>query len=232
MTKTEIIASINYNVSNPDNIRLYHGTTSVGKDVILKTGFAEEMNTIWNCSEYDKAYFYEFDRFVKAEGIDDEDYDFKDIQYRILLRTNESGQIQEATLNKPGTSTYVFEILLPPEAKDFIEEDDSCDRASETGAVQMDVNIINSFIEQGKCTINIYSFDFFPKMAYFYIANLIDNEYTQDYFDDLSKAEYSAINAIRGAETYSIWDAIVCELDPVFIDYIGQFDALHLRNDD
>lgn len=233
MTKTEIIASIRYNPTNPDNIRLYHGTTSVGKKNILEYGFGTGMNTIWNCSEYDKVYFYEFNRFAKCEGVDeDESYDFKDIQYLILQRTNESGQIQETILDNPGNSTYVFEIVLPPEAKQYIEEDDSCENMVNYGAVQIDTDIINWFIEYAKCTINIYRFDYFPKMAYFYISGLFNNEFTQDYFDDMDKAEYNAIKAISKADTYQVWEQIVCEVEPQFINYTGLYDPLHLRDDD
>lgn len=223
MTIKNIIESIPFDPKNPNNIRLCHGTTSVGKDDILhKRGFRDDMGSIWSCSEYDKAYFYELKRFAKCEGKEDES--LENIQYELLLRANENAQIQEAILKNPGTMTYVIEFVLPPEANQFIEDDDSCDNMINYGSVQMDTIAINHFIRTGNCCINVYHFNFFPKMAYFYIAGLINNEFAQVYFEGLGKEEACAIEAINKADTYEIFEAIVLEVEPKFDGYINHFD--------
>lgn len=128
-------------------------------------------------------------------------------------------------MDNPGTCTYVLEFVLPPETKQFIEEDNSCENMGNYGAVQMDTMVINHFIANGKCTINVYKFDFYPKMAYFYIVGLRNNEFAQTYFDELSKEEMRAIEAIRETDTCAIFEAIVLEVEPKYIDYVGYFDV-------
>lgn len=227
-TTKKNIASIEYAVNNPNNIRLYHGGTHLLRENLFKNGFEYIGRSVWNCSEEDKVYFYEFNRFAKSESIEDDDFDC--VQDRVMQRANENGQIQEALLDNPGKYTYVFEFVLPKEAERFIEIDDSCENMELYGAVQMDMDIINMFIELGKCTVNVYKYDFFPKMSYFYIAGLVDNEYATDFLYDLSSAERRAIEAINNSDTCSIYEEVVLEVYPTFDICNGQLDSKHYHD--
>lgn len=222
------IASIEYAVNNPENIRLYHGGTHFLRENLFNFGFENVDTTIWDCSEEDKVYFYEFKRFAKSEGTKNEE--FKYVQYSVLERANESGQIQEAILENPGRYTYVFEFVLPREAERYIDVDDSCENMDTCGAVQMDRDVINMFITLGKCTVNVYKYDFFPKMSYFYIAGLTQNPNASDFFDNLPPVERQAIEAINDTDTYLIYDEIILGACPEFDVCHGQLDPKHYQD--
>lgn len=68
MTIKQIIESIFYDVKNPDNIRLYHGTTSVGKDNILyHGGFAEDLKLFGIVLSMTKLIFMSFIVLLKVK---------------------------------------------------------------------------------------------------------------------------------------------------------------------
>lgn len=218
MSIKEIVAGINYNPNATDNIHLYHGTKFLGKGIPYY-GFRDNEESIWNCSCENMIYFYELNAFCKSEGCEEDSDMYK--RLRTIERANEQGQIQEATEEVPHDKTFVLEFILPKELEEYILEDDSCEGMGDYGAVEMNMALINEIIEQEKCTINVYGIPFFPKLAYFYIAGLMDNPYTTEYFDNLPKAEHSAIEAIRQNDTCWFFDEIMSGQEITFEKQYG-----------
>lgn len=218
MSIKEIVTGINYNPNATDNIHLYHGTRWLGQG-IPSYGFRNDMETIWNCSCEDVVYFYELNKFCEVESCEDDSDMCKKL--RIIERTNEQGQIQEATEDVPHNETFVLEFILPKEFEEYILEDDSCENMGSYGAVQMNMALINEIIEQEKCTINVYGIPFFPKLAYFYIAGLIHNPFVTDYLDDLPKGEYSVLETISQSENCWFYDEIMTGQEVTFKTQFG-----------
>lgn len=226
MTKADFVKTINYDVNSSENIRLYHGTTHSGGVQIPSFGFSDEIYTVWNCSYDCKVYFYELERYAKVNGYEDESFKLK--QSACIHSANEAGQIQEAFLSNPGKFTYVLEFILPPEIKEYMEEDDSCESMSNYGAVQVDIDILNELIKQDKCTINAYQFDFAPKCSLAYICGLLDNPYCSDAFDNFTQTEIDIMEALRKSNVLleELFD-ISFEFDKY---YGSQFDKNYYHN--
>ena len=226
MTKNtyEIIKNMKLDPKNPNNIRLYHGTTHLGGENIPREGFQFMWPSNWNCSDEEQAYFYELKRFIECECLEDDS--FTEQQYRILQRANESAQIQEAMLDQPMYYTYVLELIVPPEFAPFIQEDDSCENMDE--AVQIGHDLINTLLKENfeGYALHVYRFDFCPKCAMLYISGLVDNPLFSAAF---TSQELVIINALHTSVAFC---EELIDVEPQYLTSWGNVSELNVyRND-
>ena len=138
------------------------------------------------------------DEFIEDEG---------DAIECCVEHCNWQAQIQNACLPQPFNTTCVLEIIFYCDKKgdivnswkDICVEDCSCENMST--AVCMDADIFNSLVKEGKVGFNIHKYEFFPKLALYYIAPML-TENTLFNKDCLSKGELKACKIIRDAEIY------------------------------
>lgn len=195
--KIDIITHMNFDPSNPNNIRLYHGTSHRGIKYILQEGFLYSGQSIWNCSDEDYSYFYELKRFIKAESLEEDSFKYQ--QYAAIQRANESAQLQEAMLERPSFHTYVIELVVPPEFAIFIEDDTSCENMYRYGAVQILHDHINTLIRTGEYAMHIYKGNFSPKCSLLYVTGLIENEY---FCGEFTSYEESIVKTLRSSDVF------------------------------
>lgn len=224
-TKTDFIKTIKYDVDNPDNIRLYHGTTHAGGKNIPIFGFSINMFTAWNCSCEEYVYFYELNEWAEVNGYEEDSFRAKQIS--CIEQAAQSGMIQEALLHKQDDYVCVLEFILPPEIKEYLQADDSCEHMD--GAFQLDIWIINNLIAEDKCTINVYKYGFAPKCSLLYITGLQDNPYF-DAEDALSQTEQEMLMAFSQSHINIPYEDLFCNFKG-FMNYYGsQFDQKCYRD--
>lgn len=129
---------------------LFHGTTMDGYRDIIKGEYKASKGTFhWNCSNFNKIYFYDPVAIWNSEfnAEPDREKDANDMAQRLA---NESGQIANAVKTNPANWTVVLEFIFKDDNIYFenIEEDNSCPNMS--WAVQMDVNKFNNYISGGE----------------------------------------------------------------------------------
>lgn len=185
-------------------IHLFHGTTFEAVQDIIENGFDCVGNSVWSCSDNDCVYFYQLDKFVESECIEDES--LEEQIYRCELRANEQGQIANAVLSDPYDLTCVIHLEIDtenfPTWEDNIMEDDSCPYAGESGAVCIESRILNELISERKVRMKVIKYEFIVKMSLAYITGLKDNPYFQDKFSTLSYSERAFVYALIKSDFY------------------------------
>ncbi len=179
-----------------NEVILVHGTPDPYE--ILSWGFQYTGKTCWICSDDTKMYAYEWNAFVKCEGLEESDDDYN-LDF-ILRRANNSGQIQNAFKRKPNDYTWVMEFHFPEEFKEYIDPDESCPNMKDYGAVEIDVDIINKWIEENKCKIIFHKFFFAVKCSLLYLSGVCNNKYASYGVDCLKSYERNALEAISRGE--------------------------------
>lgn len=202
-----------------NEVVLFHGT--INPTSILTEGFTRGNDTIWNCSDWDYVYFYELEKFMEAECIDDE----KDGYLRILGRTNEQSQVQNAFLEAPYNKTYVLEFHFPSEFRQFIEEDESCEGMGSYGAVQVDIDVLNDWLKTKPCEVYLHTYRFVVKNSLMYISGLIDNEFALPGLERLPEYELQIMKALSKEFNEAFWeDFILCPEETHFRQVSFTFD--------
>lgn len=174
-------------------IVLFHGTNT-HPDNILHKGFDNAL-TIWNCSDYNQVYFYEYKRWCECEGYDKDDEDSYEV---ILHRANEQAQIQNAVKPEPERATCVLEFHFPEEFGNYIATDSSCKNMEHFGSVQVNLNIINEYMQKGWCKVIVHTYPFAVKCSLMYLTGLVDNEYFE--IDMLPDFEQEALRNLAKGE--------------------------------
>lgn len=186
---------------------LYHGCVESAIEPIINGEYGVEKSTPiihpWICAKGEKIFFYDKELMKKDEFIEDEG----DAIECCVEHCNWQAQIQNACLPQPFNTTCVLEIIFYCDKKgdiinsweDICIEDCSCENMST--AVCMDTDIFNSLVKEGKVGFNIHKYEFFPKLALYYIAPML-TENTLFNKDCLSKGELKACKIIRDAEIY------------------------------
>lgn len=186
---------------------LYHGCVESAIEPIINGEYGVEKSTPiihpWICAKGEKIFFYDKELMKKDEFIEDEG----DAIECCVEHCNWQAQIQNACLPQPFNTTCVLEIIFYCDKKgdiinsweDICIEDCSCENMST--AVCMDADIFNSLVKEGKVGFNIHKYEFFPKLALYYIAPML-TENTLFNKDCLSKGELKACKIISDAEIY------------------------------
>lgn len=186
---------------------LYHGCVESAIEPIINGEYGVEKSTPiihpWICAKGEKIFFYDKELMKKDEFIEDEG----DAIECCVEHCNWQAQIQNACLPQPFNTTCVLEIIFYCDKKgdiinsweDICIEDCSCENMST--AVCMDADIFNSLVKEGKVGFNIHKYEFFPKLALYYIAPML-TENTLFNKDCLSKGELKICKIIRDAEIY------------------------------
>lgn len=186
---------------------LYHGCVESAIEPIINGEYGVEKSAPivhpWICAKGEKIFFYDKELMKKDEFIEDEG----DAIECCVEHCNWQAQIQNACLPQPFNTTCVLEIIFYCDKKgdiinsweDICVEDCSCENMST--AVCMDADIFNSLVKEGKVGFNIHKYEFFPKLALYYIAPML-TENSLFNKDCLSKGELKACKIIRDAEIY------------------------------
>lgn len=206
--------SIFKTINTSEKIVLFHGTTNHAINEIIKEGFCPSLSTIWNCSNNNNVYFYEFKKWCDVQCMELEE----EGSYRsILQEANWQGQVQNAIAHKPDDITGVIEIRIPIKYANIVYNDDSTINMSDTGAVEVEVEEINKLLNHPETEVYIHIFPFSTKCSLLYLTGLVENEFAC-ISELLYSFEYSALCCIAKQESYGGFfeDCICCDEDDWF----------------
>ena len=167
-------------------MRLYHGTSYENFISIMKNGFCKT-DFVWNCSEDEKMYFFNTEKF--QQEFEDDDFSDDDVKDRIIEEAFSSAKITASVLKSLAQKVIVLELEVPDK---YIEDDDSCE--SMPTASQVDINDIG--IEN---ITNVYYQDFSPHMSLIYLVGMKNNHYINL---DLTDIEQKMLDALEENDIY------------------------------
>lgn len=189
---------------------LFHGTTLKGyQDIVNGKYDSSKGNNPWNCSDSNKIYFYDPVAILNTEY--DSDSKHKQEANEMAQRlANEAGQIANAPSETPDNRTVVLEFIFADDNIYFedVEEDLSCPNMC--WAVQIDADKFNELIRNGKCSIKIHFYKFYPKMSLCYLVPLVDNDYFN--LEALTNDEKDLLLKLKNMECYTLYDSIIYDL--------------------
>lgn len=149
-----------------ETTRMYHGTSMEKAKEILKYGFSDEKDTIWNVSDPEMVYL--------AEEQDPEECveDFESYITESKVTAIKAGQIAAAWFNSKSPDTVVFEFEVPEEVIGLFEPDDSCENAY--GCCQVNALELNDLISKGQIKVKMHTLygSYIPYLRIFYLNNL------------------------------------------------------------
>ena len=184
--------------------KMFHGTTFDGAKKIPIEGFNPWKGKAWSCSDEEMVYFYNPVTILNFREAETEE----EANNWCLQRANEQGQIQNALLDEPFTTTCVLEFQFNDDVLDLFENDMSCDGMF--GASQIDLEEVNYIIRKRQCKIIAHYFQFYPKLSIFYLTGLKDNPYFIKTFENMKEIDRIALEiACSNGDTYEICEAIV-----------------------
>lgn len=189
---------------------LFHGTTlNAYRDIIEGKYDASKGSNPWNCSNFNKIYFYDSVAIWNSEFNSDSEckQEAKDMAQRLA---NEAGQIVTALSENPGDRTVVLEFIFADDNIYFedVEEDLSCPNMP--WAVQMDADKFNKIMKEDKYSIRIHFYQFYPKMSLCYLAPLADNNFFN--LNSLKYEERVLLLQLKNMECYTLYDALIYDL--------------------
>ena len=194
--------------------KLYHGTTIEAMKEIVQGRYDPE-NTIWSCSNPGFMYVYGKDELCEVEGWD-EDCTTQEQEDNCARRANESAQIANAILPKPGNKTCVIEFGIPDELYEWAKENDiispdcSSENMEDYGALQVDAWWININIKSNVIKMRVWYFDFNSHLTPFYLSGLFQNEYFEETLEKLPRLMYEAIKVIADSRLF-LEELLDCE---------------------
>lgn len=149
-----------------ETVRMYHGTSMEKAKKILKYGFSDEKDTIWNVSDPEMVYLAE------EQNPEECDDDFDSYITDSKLTAIEAGQIAAAWFNSKSSDTVVFEFEVPEEVIGLFEDDDSCENAY--GCCQVNALELNDLISKGQIKVKMHTLhnSYIPYLRIFYLNNL------------------------------------------------------------
>lgn len=179
---------------------LYHGTTIEGMRNII-CGRYDPDETVWNCSGFGYMYAYDLEKWIEAEGYENED--FEDQQNGCASRANEAAQIANAIGPDPYSQTCVIEFGISDELYEFavneeyIEPDNSAENMADCGAVQVEASWLNKMIKLGKLDMRIFYYEFNRNLTPFYLSSLFENPYFEETLEKLPCEMYEAVKLLH-----------------------------------
>lgn len=179
---------------------LYHGTTIEGmRNIII--GRYDPDETVWNCSGFGYMYAYDLEKWIEAEGYENED--FEDQQNGCASRANEAAQIANAIDPDPYSQTCVIEFGISDELYEFavneeyIEPDNSAENMADCGAVQVEASWLNKMIKLGRLDMRIFYYEFNRNLTPFYLSGLFENPYFEETLEKLPYEMYEAVKLLH-----------------------------------
>ena len=179
---------------------LYHGTTIEGMRNII-CGRYDPDETIWNCSASGYMYAYDLEKWIEAEGYENED--FEDQQNGCASRANEAAQIANAIDPIPYSQTCVIEFGISDELYEFavneeyIEPDNSAENMADCGAIQVDACWLNKMIKLGRIDMRVFYYEFNRNLTPFYLSGLFENPYFEETLEKLPYEMYEAVKLLH-----------------------------------
>lgn len=184
---------------------LYHGTTIEGMRNII-CGRYDPDETIWNCSASGYMYAYDLEKWIEAEGYENED--FEDQQNGCASRANEAAQIANAIDPDPYSQTCVIEFGISDELYEFavneeyIGPDTSAENMADCGAVQVEASWLNKMIKLGKLDMRIFYYEFNRNLTPFYLSSLFENPYFEETLEKLPYEMYEAVKLLHNNDIF------------------------------
>ena len=179
---------------------LYHGTTIEGmRNIIIGRYDPEE--TVWGCSSPGHMYAYDLEKWIEAEGYENED--FEDQQNGCASRANEAAQIANAIDPDPYSQTCIIEFGISDELHEFavneeyIGPDNSAENMADCGAVQVDACWLNKMIKLGRIDMRVFYYEFNRSLTPFYLSGLFDNPYFEETLEKLPYEMYEAVKLLH-----------------------------------
>jgi len=166
-------------------MKLYHGTSYENFISIMKNGFCKN-EFVWNCSEDEKMYFYNTEKFQKEY----EDDDVDSVQNRIVEEAFSSAKITASVLKSLAQKVIVLELEVPDK---YIEDDDSCENMSTTSQVDIDYIGIENIT-------NVYYQDYSPFVSLLYLVGMKDSRYI--ILDNLTNIECNILDMLAKSDIY------------------------------
>lgn len=196
-----------------NNHYFFHGTSYDNYIKIKENGFGTSKPVVWDCSDEEVTYMYDLTKFIEVEGYDDNDLEYQ--IYACTGRCNESAQITAALQESNYNSTVVFEFEVPDEYfdefEDYILPDLSCPHMEDCGAVTINSNTLNIFINEGKINVTVHIFEFYPKLSLFYIGGLYNSDYLDDIKLGMDRTMLEAWKLVAETGDYaSLYDTLLC----------------------
>lgn len=189
---------------------LFHGTTlNAYRDIIEGKYDASKGSNPWNCSDFNKIYFYDPVAILNSEFDSDSEceQEAKDMAQKFA---NEASQIVTALSENPDDRTVVLEFIFQDDEIYFedIEENSSCPNMP--WAVQMDTDKFNKLMKEGKHSIRIHFYQFYPKMSLCYLVPLADSNLFN--LKSLKYEERVLLLQLKNMECYTLYDALIYDL--------------------
>lgn len=179
---------------------LYHGTTIKSMRNIV-CGRYDPDETVWNCSAPGYMYAYDLEKWIEAEGYENED--FEDQQNGCASRANEAAQIANAIDPDPYSQTCVIEFGVSDELfefavnEEYIEPDNSAENMADYGAVQVDACWLNKMIKLGRLDMRVFYYEFNRNLTPFYISGLFESPYFEKTLENLPYEMYEAVKLLH-----------------------------------
>ena len=184
---------------------LYHGTTIKGMRNII-CGRYDPNETVWNCSGFGYMYAYDLEKWIEAEGYENED--LEDQQNGCASRANESAQIANAIDPDPYSQTCVIEFGISDELYEFavneeyIEPDNSAENMADYGSVQVEASWLNKMIKLGRIDMRIFYYEFNRNLTPFYLSSLFENPYFEETLEKLPYEMYEAVKLLHNNDIF------------------------------
>ena len=184
---------------------LYHGTTIKGMRNII-CGRYDPDETVWNCSGFGYMYAYDLEKWIEAEGYENED--LEDQQNGCASRANEAAQIANAINPNPYSQTCVIEFGISDELYEFavneeyIEPDNSAENMADCGAVQVEACWLNKMIKLGRLDMRIFYYEFNRNLTPFYLSSLFENPYFEETLEKLPYEMYEAVKLLHNNDIF------------------------------
>lgn len=156
--------------------KLYHGTSIESARNIVKNGFDNPVETIWNCSDPDVLYVRNSEEFAYD--------DYESPETEAIRECIYSGQIAAAMADSKETKIAVLEFLVPDEIfESEFEKDYSCENMD--GCYEIPKDVLQELIDNGTIKMNILVSDdaYIPYLRIFYLSSLVGNR-NMDFYDE------------------------------------------------
>lgn len=190
-----------------ETTRMYHGTSMGNARKILKYGFSDEKNTIWNVSNPEMVYLAEEQ---EPEECDD---DFDSYITDSKLTAIEAGQIAAAWFNSKSSDTVVFEFEVSEDTIGLFEDDDSCENTY--GCCQINALELNDLISKGQIKVKMHTLhgSYIPYLRVFYL-NSLSKSYLQYIHDTMLIKAMDAVGSTYIDDLHGCYDSLKTKVIP------------------
>lgn len=190
-----------------ETTRLYHGTSMENARKILKYGFSDEKDTIWNVSDPEMVYLAEEQN--PEECVDD----FESYITESKVTAIEAGQIAAAWFNSKSSDTVVFEFEVPEEVIGLFEDDDSCENTY--GCCQINALELNDLISKSQIKVKMHTLhgSYIPYLRVFYLNGLLKS-YLQYIEDTMLVKAMDTVGSTYIEDLHGCYDSLKTKVIP------------------